>query len=501
MINNESNFKMNDLFIKTEYEKPTSNTDNILSLINIEKPTIMNSCFSYYCVPNVISNTLCDFIINESEKYADMNSGWQTKRHRNYPTTDIPIKEIPNLNTLVLNLIRYEVFPLISYKYNVSKYFLDCNDIFIVKYDANFQNKLDRHKDGSVFSFNILLNDLSNFEGGGTIIDENGVDVLVSNTKGGVLLHSGRCFHSGNQITKGVRYILVGFVSYMKEYSINDEIPQKISCKKNINSWHITSQYLKQICDSINTISDSYILNTDKNDFNIIEKFIYELSMFHIKRLDKEWNNKKYFIEFWWKNDIVTNNLFIHRFHIDKDEFVFKKNNQMICPILSTVTYLNNSNCPTVIYNGKIRNIDNTKVEDLILSFPMEFKHICFDGSMPHGAIQLFNQELNSENNTRKTLMFNIWEDHRPMNVEFAELKDFSQDINNTFYNKDDELFTLNDFDENNYIKNIVIQPNVLRNFVKNCAYNKLDLNNISEFQNSINLDDINQYNILKITV
>lgn len=497
MINEVYNqFKITDLFVKSEYKKSTSETDEIISFINTERENIMNSYFNYFCMPNVISNTLCDFIINESEKYAHINGGWYTKRHRNYPTTDIPIKEIPNLNIIVQNLIKYEVFPVISYRYNVSKYFLDCNDIFIVKYDANFQNKLDRHKDGSVFSFNILLNDPSNFEGGGTIIHENGNDVLVLNTKGGLLLHSGRCYHAGNKITKGVRYILVGFVSYMKEYSINNKISYKI--KNNINAWNITSQYLTKIRESIDKCSVSYMLNTDKKDFNIIEKFIYQLSIFHIKRLDKEWDDKKYFIEFWWKNDIITNNnLVIHKFHIDKDEIAFKKYNKMICPILSTVTYFNKSNCPTAIYNGRIQNIDNSNVKDLILSFPIEFKHICFDGSFPHGAIQLVNQELNSENNTRKTLMFNIWEDHRPLNVKFAEPNDFSQDIKNTFYSKDEELFTLNDFDENNYIKNIVTEPNLLRDFVKNCAYNKIDL----EFRHSIHLDDLNQYNILKITV
>ena len=59
-------------------------------------------------------------------------------------------------------------------------------------------------------SFNILLSNNSDFEGGGTYFD----DGLTSKTEqGDLLIHSSKIKHSGKPITKGKRYLLVGFVN------------------------------------------------------------------------------------------------------------------------------------------------------------------------------------------------------------------------------------------------------------------------------------------------
>ena len=221
------NLTLND----DKYEKQTKNTDELyFDLVNLREHIFKqiinnNPLYNHIKFKNIINNELCDFIINESEKFALKNitkerpTGWTISRHKNYPTTDLPIKEIPTLFNLINNIIRFNIFPLIESSYNVNKYFLNCNDIFIVKYKYDEQNELSRHKDGCAFSFNILLNDETEFENGGTIIYENGEDILIKNTKGGLILHSGQSLHSGNKITKGIRYILVGFISYLKEYN------------------------------------------------------------------------------------------------------------------------------------------------------------------------------------------------------------------------------------------------------------------------------------------
>ena len=221
-----------ELILNNEkYDKQTENTEQLFcDLVNLREQLfkqVMNNnlIHNHKKFKNIISNSLCDFIINESEKFALKNitsknpTGWTTSRPKNYPIIDLPIKEIPNLSNLLNNIIRYNIFPLIESSYNINKYFLNCIDIFIVRYKDNEQTELKRHKDGCAFSFNILLNHETEFENGGTIIFENGKDILVKNTKGGLILHSGQVFHSGNKITKGIRYVLVGFISYLKEYN------------------------------------------------------------------------------------------------------------------------------------------------------------------------------------------------------------------------------------------------------------------------------------------
>ena len=87
---------------------------------------------------------------------------------------------------------------------------LNIQDLFIVKYEATSQNYLELHVDGSFLSFNVLLSNTKEFEGGGTYFD----DGLTSySEQGDMLIHSSKIKHSGLAITKGKRYLLVGFLN------------------------------------------------------------------------------------------------------------------------------------------------------------------------------------------------------------------------------------------------------------------------------------------------
>lgn len=69
---------------------------------------------------------------------------------------------------------------------------------------------LELHKDGSFLSFNILLSHPDDFEGGGTYFDDG---LTMTPEQGGLTIHSSKIKHSGLPITKGIRYLLVGFVN------------------------------------------------------------------------------------------------------------------------------------------------------------------------------------------------------------------------------------------------------------------------------------------------
>ena len=480
---------INDIFKITEYNVNTSNTDKYINTLSISKNLLYKNIttskpgdFVHYYIPNVISNTLCDIIINESEKYA-LQNGWTTSRHKKYPTTDLQILSIPNIQTLVTNSIKYDVLPLIAEKYNVSKYLLELNDLFIVKYDANKQSELESHKDGSAFSFNILLNHPSEFEGGGTYINNDCENILVHNTKGGLIIHSGQCLHSGNKITNGKRYILVGFVNYLKTYSINERINNVKMF--NANNFKISSPIMA-LLDDITKVSSKadFILDTSKDKFNVIEKFVYDITAFHLHRLGKSIHgNKKYYSEFWWRTlNVDKDKIIAHNFHYDKDEKEFFKSGKLIHPLLSTVTYLDNSIIPTVIVSD---------TDKIMLSFPLNNKHLSFNSECFHGVVKVFNSD---KNELRKTLMINIWEDHIPRDIVLFKEDDIDQ-YSEKLFSKEISMVNL---DEDINISNIKLSTDIISVLIENIKHNKHKIN-IEIFKNLIDFEKVNTINLYQM--
>ena len=173
---------------------------------------------------NIYTPDVCRYIINESEKYAAKNGGWTKKRHNNYPTTDLPVDIIPTIFGLVLETLT-SIVDKIKKSYRLTEnIFIDVSDLFVVKYKDDEQNHLEMHEDGSFISFNILLSNTKDFEGGGTYFDDGLSSYLE---QGDMLVHSSRMKHAGLPVTKGTRYILVGFLNLnVKVYNQTDSSSQ-----------------------------------------------------------------------------------------------------------------------------------------------------------------------------------------------------------------------------------------------------------------------------------
>lgn len=515
LLNNKNNVYLNK----------TTDTEHINNELIKERMTIKKkimNCdpeYNHKYYPNIISNNLCDYIINESEKFAKNNKtinnpdGWTHSRHDNYPTTDIPLHLIKTLESVVMNIINIDIFEIISKTFNVNKYFLNCNDVFIVKYTMDGQRKLEKHRDGSAFSFNILLNSEENFTGGGTIIEENGQEIHVTNTKGGLVLHSGSCLHQGKAIESGTRYLLVGFVGYLKFYDFTNKTLNEltnintIKFTKNLNyenksepnefnfyDWKIELNEYKENYNNLYNMcitNNTFLLNSDKNNFNMLEKFVYEMAIFHFKRMKIEYDPNNHWIEFWTKKEIITKPI-IHNLHCDKDEKNFFNNNILITPLLSTVTYLTDAFYPTIITNisEKKENFNLTHKKTILLSLPKKMKHISFDCKYLHGVTNMFYNipdDMILEKNPRLTIMFNLW-DKKPLNIEYYN------SIENNFYHKNYNLvknITIN----NDNILNLTTEQSNIDNIIKNIFQNNLSSNfnilNLNEFK------DINKSNFL----
>ena len=128
---------------------------------------------------------------------------------------DIPLAELPRtrhfLNT---DGLPKRIYPMLgqAFKESLPNWrALRVADAFVVKYDAaNGQKALAKHRDGSVLSFNIALNERCEYVGGGTWFEGLGQSIPID--QGHVCCHASGVLHGGHPITEGIRYILVAFV-------------------------------------------------------------------------------------------------------------------------------------------------------------------------------------------------------------------------------------------------------------------------------------------------
>ena len=212
-----------------------------------------NKNSNLFVVNNVLSHDECSLIISSAELEAVKLKGWTTKRHRNYPTTDLSVYSINQTIHIENSKVTYfidwlndtilasKVFPLISRYYNVNSGCFVMRDMFVVKYDADTpgrQRRLQVHQDGAIVSFNIALNQGKNvnrplqqlqdrpvtnnilthqqeFSGGGTYFPL--LNETVQLDSGAMLIHLSRLYHAGAEVLSGKRYILVGFVNIKRQ--------------------------------------------------------------------------------------------------------------------------------------------------------------------------------------------------------------------------------------------------------------------------------------------
>ncbi|GMF27308.1 unnamed protein product [Phytophthora fragariaefolia] len=166
--------------------------------------------------PSVFSNiwTLKESaLVRDEVNRVAAEQGWCKERHASYQTTDMPCHQVSGLNAWVRATLADRLFPQIAKRYELPKAKrLLFRDLFFVKYEARQgeRSELALHRDGSVLSFNVLLNSTDDFTGGGTYFDATKRTVHI--TQGDAAVHSGKVLHAGAPVLTGIRQILVGFL-------------------------------------------------------------------------------------------------------------------------------------------------------------------------------------------------------------------------------------------------------------------------------------------------
>eukprot|EP00940_MAST-03C_sp_MAST-3C-sp2_P000509 g509.t1 len=166
-----------------------------------------------HTIKSVWSSAECAKVLTSVIAHTE-NCGWTTQRHRGHAsTTDIQCCEIVTVDAWVRSSLKSRLWPALARRHGLLVDSFTFQDLFFVKYSAATkasQRGVGVHRDGCVVSFNILLNSADDFEGGGTFIEASRRTYSIS--KGDCFVHSGKIRHGGAEITKGERYILVGFL-------------------------------------------------------------------------------------------------------------------------------------------------------------------------------------------------------------------------------------------------------------------------------------------------
>jgi len=200
------------------------------------------SLFNVHTFPAIAAATAAQ-ILNKTLAYVAAQEsggkpGWNLKgHHAYYPTTDVSVADVPELEDMVVDLLEKTVIPKLRDSFG--RWLKDDDiflvDAFVVKYETpsssnNFTTQyfLPLHRDGGMFSSNIALNAGSAYEGGGTVFPHLGCESDHSGSVGSVshcpptvvkldrpgtaALHCGKLLHGGYEVVAGTRYILALFL-------------------------------------------------------------------------------------------------------------------------------------------------------------------------------------------------------------------------------------------------------------------------------------------------
>ncbi len=314
------------------------------------------------------------------------------------------------------------------------------DDVFVVKYDANEQRDLIRHYDAADVSFMLALSERNSYAGGGTWFDSLGDTVHLD--AGELIIFDAGLYHSGMPISKGLRYLLVGFcytrVSATREDVGNLSLSlEKIHGNRNrFEAWQIDGiskrRSWKEMEDAVSDLrqrldshpsspTSCWVGCSEHTKEGTVEHFAQKAFWYHMNRLGMK-PSPNAGAEIWvqridCKSGIQGDTIPWHR---DKDEVAFASGRGVKFPAVATVTYISNGGLPTVVFD----------MNGTIICFPRRGNHLAFSGELLHGCPSCFRKFdifgddsiWKQEDSLRVTLLINMWPDNPPDRSTFLPI-------------------------------------------------------------------------------
>jgi len=276
---------------------------------------------------------------------------------------------------------------------------------------------------------------------------------------------------------------------------------------QNINTWKIDNnldetndKFIKHIDDNFTEgdISPTFLLDLTKNKYTFIEKYVYDIAMFHFTRLNIH-NTEDHYVEFWFKAQ-TSANIKLDELHIDCDE-ALRFQEKLRYPILASVTYLNDSyNLPTIITNVDSDDYNNKRIEkqvEMVLSLPKRNKHITFNGKFYHGCTLLSDHQ--DTTHVRYILAINFW-DKKPTSStrHCVEYKPSSNSYFNSLFEKNQNVISIQPDNNIGYINvdNTIINYKFFDDILYQSEYNNVccRFNNLIKKYHGDNNKNINTF-------
>jgi len=167
----------------------------------------------------------CNTFIEEAEAARQWREALSIAHFANNASTFVAVIDLPKARSLMNHHLEHTLFPAIATAFPTVRALesrhLRVSGASIVKYNATAgQCRLATHRDGPLVACMVALNDLSEYDGGGTFIEGLSVSLNQPSTNEGVLrrptghvvMHPGYVRHGGAEVTRGIRYVLVVWV-------------------------------------------------------------------------------------------------------------------------------------------------------------------------------------------------------------------------------------------------------------------------------------------------
>ena len=111
------------------------------------------------------------------------NGGWTTKRHHNYPTTDLPVEKISSIFALIMETMSSIVEKLKKCYCLHEKFTIIFRDLFVVKYKENAQISVTRKKDTNELESIVFKNQLGDFTNVYRLMGKELVNTQINSVK------------------------------------------------------------------------------------------------------------------------------------------------------------------------------------------------------------------------------------------------------------------------------------------------------------------------------
>jgi hypothetical protein len=252
---------------------------------------------------------------------------------------------------------------------------------------------------------------------------------------------------------------------------------------QTIESWIIKTTEIPQI-DEINEwlSNNKYLLNTNKTEYDIIEKYVCEIALFHIKEKNIEYDPllSTHYIEFSLLNE--------ERFIIDYEKPKKKY------PLFSTITYLSDEYNPLIFTNTDMEAYKYKELKDeetILCSIPQKNTHILFDSSKYYGF-------LYGDKPRPLCLKINLW-NIKPQNTTIYSPT--STNTTRTILHENNLRLVFEKQNDNICQEKLINNKNILESLLYNTEVEQVDkiTTLVNKYRNPTESQEKNIKNIIKI--